>query len=76
MKRVSTVMPLFLPVEYIERCINGYLRDNLRRQILYIYLTDMTINITNALTPHQWIFSLQFRTTNLINLLLHINGNM
>ena len=65
-------MQLFLLVEYIERFINGYFRDNYHRQILHIYLTDMTIIITIALMPHQWIFSLQFRTTNFMNLLSNI----
>ena len=54
---------------YPLNILNAWLMD------IFDYSTDMTINITNALTPHQWIFSLQFRTTNLINLLLQIAIN-
>ena len=53
MKRVSSIMQLFLPVEYIECFINEYFRDNLQPNILYIYSTDMKINIINDLTHHQ-----------------------
>ena len=32
-KKVSSVIPLFLPVQYIERFINEYFRDNLEGQM-------------------------------------------